>query len=1001
MDRRRLLDENGLDEVQDHLHSNGEDEEEENGVWDVYGNDEEERLHSHDVGLQAPGSRFMTGATMFAGFSTSPRLVRHQSASAEMARLLHTPPSSLSTSPFLHHLDSAKLGKRRAGQRGQVAALVNRRDELRRFVRAMAFGLINGAVMIPTMVGFASIIYKDPYYTDSEHNFLPQAIKLVFLSSSIHQVCFVIFSTLPFAVGQVQDAGLIFLSQMAASIVAAMTSGPEEVEPHAVMATTVVVLSLCTLVLGLLLMAAGKLKLARLIQYLPLPVIGGYLAFIGLFCGLSGLRLTTGTRVESILQIGKVFDAYHLKLLAPCVAGVAALFYISKKMKESQFALPLCLGAMPIGFYIVLLISGSSLEDARKGGWVAPAVETPVFYKVFELFDFQAVDLGAAFPRIIPTFLAMYAVVAFGSSLDVAAVQFEIGKPMDYDQELVTVGISNFVSGATGGYTGSYIFSQTIFTLRNQIGHRVCGLVVAAVEIALFLLPIDLLSILPRFFFGAVLLFVSVDLLLEWLIYSYFTIELREYVLVWLTFVAINIWGLEAGMAIGVLFSALQFVFSYSSKNKIELIANPTSHAVRSRFDRKILERYRDTIVAMRITGYQFFGTVIGTIVEVQKNVLVKKLFMSHGNTSEEASAQARALNIDSAQDRVSQHRENLFCGNNNLSVHSTGSASTAMQSGSHSPFSSMSSSSGRNNGVIRNRPFRTASDVGAAGAQRTFAALRQADNVRGVREAKPKKKLCRLYEEKSDVGAMTLEGEETRYVVLDLTNAEAIDATAARACFLTLLQSLNHHDIQLVFSGLSSDMERILAANDVLRRTPTLQEAFASSEEDLNGENDDVESGGSIVSASHHAFALSFGTLDDALQYCEEKILGAVIEETKSKRTGFFSTGLLRSIQDKYFTRVEVQDNKILFERGKSATCFYVLESGHVNRRDQSRSYSGGSIVGIDDFFLKTTYSYTAYAFSGTVLQCLTRLDFERMMSEEPEKAVHIQNALIVAMVK
>jgi MFS superfamily sulfate permease-like transporter len=49
--------------------------------------------------------------------------------------------------------------------------------------------------------------------------------------------------------------------------------------------------------------------------------------------------------------------------------------------------------------------------------------------------------------------------------------------PLDYDRELQTVGWSNFVSGCCGGYTGSYIFSQTIFTLRRGVtdDSRVCG----------------------------------------------------------------------------------------------------------------------------------------------------------------------------------------------------------------------------------------------------------------------------------------------------------------------------------------------------------------------------------------------------------------------------------------------------------------------------------------------------------------------------------------------
>ena len=42
--------------------------------------------------------------------------------------------------------------------------------------------------------------------------------------------------------------------------------------------------------------------------------------------------------------------------------------------------------------------------------------------------------------RQIPTALALFFVVAFGSSLDVAAIQQDSPEPLDYNKELVTVG---------------------------------------------------------------------------------------------------------------------------------------------------------------------------------------------------------------------------------------------------------------------------------------------------------------------------------------------------------------------------------------------------------------------------------------------------------------------------------------------------------------------------------------------------------------------------------
>ncbi|CAE7619534.1 unnamed protein product [Symbiodinium microadriaticum] len=112
----------------------------------------------------------------------------------------------------------------------------------------------------------------------------------------------------------------------------------------------------------------------------------------------------------------------------------------------------------------------------------------------------------------------MFFVVAFSSSLDIAAIEMELGLPMDYDRELKTVGISNLLSGLLGGYTGSYIFSQTIFTMRRGVESRVCGFTVVLCELAVMLLPVAITAFVPKFFFGSLLVFIAIDLMLEWLV---------------------------------------------------------------------------------------------------------------------------------------------------------------------------------------------------------------------------------------------------------------------------------------------------------------------------------------------------------------------------------------------------------------------------------------------------------------------------------------------------
>lgn len=86
--------------------------------------------------------------------------------------------------------------------------------------------------------------------------------------------------------------------------------------------------------------------------------------------------------------------------------------------------------------------------------------------------------------------LGLFFVVTFGSCLDVAAIQADMPYPIDFNNELGTVGLSNVIVGLSGsGYTGSYIFSQTIFSMRAGVAGRAHGWIIFALEAAIFLVP--------------------------------------------------------------------------------------------------------------------------------------------------------------------------------------------------------------------------------------------------------------------------------------------------------------------------------------------------------------------------------------------------------------------------------------------------------------------------------------------------------------------------------
>lgn len=148
----------------------------------------------------------------------------------------------------------------------------------------------------------------------------------------------------------------------------------------------------------------------------------------------------------------------------------------------------------------------------------------------------------------------MIVVVALSSSLDIAAIDLELPKPLEYNYELRIVGLSNVISGLTGGYTGSYIFSQTIFSLRAGIRSRLCGYVIAIMAAITVVMPFSILDFVPNFIFASLLIMICVDLMIEWLWDVRKKLGKIEYSVTLLTFSAIQAAGVEYGIIAGIIF---------------------------------------------------------------------------------------------------------------------------------------------------------------------------------------------------------------------------------------------------------------------------------------------------------------------------------------------------------------------------------------------------------------------------------------------------------------
>lgn len=130
----------------------------------------------------------------------------------------------------------------------------------------LIYAIINVIIAVPGLYGYSSVIFNNPAFQPH----MAALSKLVIFSSFVHQLAFAMFSTLDFAIGTVQDAGLIFLSAMANTIANNIQDNGGTVDE--IVSTTLVILPLGTASLGLVLIVLGKFKLLDIVSYLPMPV---------------------------------------------------------------------------------------------------------------------------------------------------------------------------------------------------------------------------------------------------------------------------------------------------------------------------------------------------------------------------------------------------------------------------------------------------------------------------------------------------------------------------------------------------------------------------------------------------------------------------------------------------------------------------------------------------------------------------------------------------------
>lgn len=308
-----------------------------------------------------------------------------------------------------------------------------------------------------------------------------------------------------------------------------------------------------SLMVGLVLVAAGIFRLGWIADLLSIPVTTGFLAGISFHILISqlptilGLPSPSGTTLQRVaILAGQLNEANPFTLFIGF--GVLAVIAVSERINAR---IPGALIGLGMATTAVVLI-GLESRGVTVLGTVSGALPTLV------IPDIPAGQLAG----LVPLSLIIATVVMVQTAATTRSFPSDPNEPPDVDRDFVGVGAGSILSGLFGAFPVNASPPRTAIVSETGGRTQLAGLVAAAIVLALVASGATLLRHVPHAALGGVLLFVAVRIIRVHQVVAIYRQSFGEFLLIVSTTAAIIVFPIEQGVAIGIALSLLHGMWS-------------------------------------------------------------------------------------------------------------------------------------------------------------------------------------------------------------------------------------------------------------------------------------------------------------------------------------------------------------------------------------------------------------------------------------------------------
>jgi SulP family sulfate permease len=413
-------------------------------------------------------------------------------------------------------------------------------------------GGITGMIGIIRAISYAALIFSGPLAND-----LNVGVGMAVLSSALISVVVALTSSLAGMIATPLAAPTLVLTVLAASIAQSLT----DTVPQAVLPTVIAAIALGSVLTGFVLWLLGYLKWGQAMEFLPYPVVGGFMAGTGLLLVRGAFKVMTGHDLTLDHLVG-LSQGNHAPQWLTGLAIASLLLWATKRFHH-YLVMPAVLALATLTFYGAIGGYHVPLATVRAEGWLLGPFPQGNLWHPLTLETFAQVQWGAiaqASPTLgLLVFVSLLSLVLTNGSLELA-----IEKDLDLNRELKAVGLANLVAGLGSSMAGNQALPSTLLVHRLGAASRLTGVFKAVPCLAVLILGPTFLNYFPKPILGSLLLFLGIDLLWQWLYKAWFKLPWVDYGIILVTLVVINTTGFILGIGVGLSLAAGQFLIQCS-----------------------------------------------------------------------------------------------------------------------------------------------------------------------------------------------------------------------------------------------------------------------------------------------------------------------------------------------------------------------------------------------------------------------------------------------------